>query len=112
MVANVVSNLGIDWFISPGAWIGPTACCSKVSARPSQPIAEAQARFKMVGDLRPSLLAAEPMPFGSPSPQDSDGLWQLAQDMVEGPDRRGSKNSVRPSSLFTALYGLSAGYGI
>ena len=102
MAANVVSSLGIDWFISPGAWIGPTACCSSVSARPSQNIALAHARFRMVGDLRPNLLADEPIPVGSPSPQDSAGLWQVAQDMVDGPDSLGSKNSMRPRSLLAA----------
>src|ERR1700722_6730910 len=105
------TKCGMVWFISPGAIIGPSACCSSVSARPSQNRASAQARLRMVGERRPRWLAADPTAVGRRSPQDSPGLWHDEQDMVLGPDTRGSKNSICPRLTFASLKGLSRGYG-
>jgi len=39
------------------------------------------------------------------------GLWQVAQLITPLAEMRGSKNSILPSSTFTAVWLLSAGIG-
>ena len=43
--------------------------------------------------------------------QPSSGRWQATQGMAALPERIGSKNSILPSSTFSADIGLSAGIG-
>ena len=42
-------------FISPGDWIGPSACSSRLASRPSHMKIAPQAALTMVGEWRPSL---------------------------------------------------------
>ncbi len=100
-----------DWFISPGAWMGPSACASRSGARPSQKSGSIHARLRMVGVRRPTSFMPCPMPFGSPSPHENAGLWQVAQEMKLELDSRGSKNSVRPSSSRSRVKPFSFGNG-
>jgi hypothetical protein len=65
----------------------------------------------MVGVRRPTSFMPWPMPFGSPSPHESAGLWQVAQEMRLELDSRGSKKSVRPSSSRSRVKPLSVGKG-
>jgi hypothetical protein len=74
------NGLLVDGFtgigLSEEGWeaIGPRACISRLSARPSQKSRSDQAALRMVGDRRPSCFIPVPMPFGSPSPQENPGL--------------------------------------
>src|SRR5882672_1814132 len=63
----------------------------------------------MVGVARPSTVPLMPTPVASPSDQPSAGLWQLAQETVPLPDRRGSKNNALPSSTRDTSGLLSSG---
>src|SRR2546421_7915403 len=99
-------------FISPGEAIGPSACSSREPARPSQNNSSDQARFKTVGVLRPNSFMPWPIALGSPSPQAKAGLWHDAQDIQFDPDKRVSKNNVRPSTSRASVYSLPLGKGI
>src|SRR3954447_14919839 len=99
-------------FISTSAVIGPIACCSRVSARPSQKNTSDQAWLSVVGLLRPSGLRPSPRPLTRPSSQPKLALWHDAQDSASDPDMRGSKNSTLPSSAFSGLYRFSGGNGV
>src|SRR4051812_14749076 len=70
-----------------------------------------KAVFRMVGVARASVFISKPVAVGSPSDQPSAGLWQLAQLMFALRDKRGSKNSIWPSSTRAAVGRLSAGAG-
>ena len=65
----------------------------------------------MVGVRRPSVFMPWPIARGRPSPQARPGLWQDAHEIKSEPDRRGSKNSVRPSSSRSVEGRLSSGWG-
>ena len=73
--------LSMFWFFSTGADIGPSACSSSVSNRPSHMSCSDQARFRIVGVWRPKRVIAWPIHFGKPSPQEKLWLWQVAQEM-------------------------------
>src|SRR3954470_5410188 len=99
-------------FISPGEVIGPVACASRLSARPSQKKAWPQARLRMLGELRRSVTILSPTAVLRPSSQPKLGLWQETQASTATRESRGSKNSVLPSSAFSGVYGLVFGKGI
>src|SRR5208283_5673545 len=82
-------------FILPGVVIGPKATASKLRKCPSQPSFGVHATLSNVGAR--NAMVFSPTAFGRPSPQDSAGLWQVAQDRVFDPERIGSQNSKRPS---------------
>ena len=65
----------------------------------------------MVGVARPSTVPLMPTPVFRPSDQPRAGLWQVAQDTVPLPDRRGSKNRALPSSTLAGVAGLSVASG-
>src|SRR5258708_916946 len=92
--------------------MGPRACSSSDSARPSQKSSSAQATLRIVGVFRPSSFIPCPIALGKESLQEKPGLWQVAQAMDLEPDKRGSKKRVRPSSSRCGVKALSAGNGI
>ena len=103
MACRAATAFSIGMFISTSAVIGPMACCSRVSARPSQKNTSLQAWFITVGLCLPSGFSPSPRPVGLPSCQPKLALWQDAQDRACDPDRRGSKNSTFPSSAFSGV---------
>jgi hypothetical protein len=54
MVFRRSISLSIGMFISPGDWIGPSACSSRLASRPSHMKIAPQAALMMVGECRPS----------------------------------------------------------
>src|SRR5262245_41347127 len=52
-----------------------------------------------------------PIARGNPSLHEKPGLWHDAQEIQLDPERRGSKNKVRPSSSRAGVTRLSAGSG-
>src|SRR5947209_13953737 len=76
---------------------------------PSQPNRGVQATLSKVGARRSVFAWLSPTARASPSPHDKPGLWQLAQERDPDPERRGSKNSIFPSSNLAVAYGLSSG---
>src|SRR3569832_156480 len=97
--------------ISTGFRMGPLARSSRVAARPSQNWAVRKAAFHTVGDLRPPFWPATPTDSGRLSVPPDITLWQELQETVPSADRRGSKKSCLPSSIFYLLMGLPAGTG-
>jgi hypothetical protein len=98
-------------FISSGVFIGPSAWSSSDFLRPSHMNCVLYAVFTTVGVARPSTVPLMPTPVGRPSDQPRAGLWQVPQESVPLPDRRGSKNSALPSSMRSGVLRLSAGSG-
>src|SRR5438552_16453984 len=66
----------------------------------------------MVGVCRPSFVPRWPKPLARPSPQPNPGLWQVLHEMAPDPERRGSKNSILPSTTLSAVIGLFLGCGM
>src|SRR5665213_2021388 len=82
-------------FILPDVVIGPKATASRLRKWPSQASFGVHATLRRVGARNASVFS--PTAFGRPSPQESPGLWQVAQDSVFDPERMGSQNKTRPS---------------
>jgi hypothetical protein len=55
MLVRRAINWSSGMFISPAAWIGPSACSSSVASRPSHMKIPPQAALTTVGEWRPSL---------------------------------------------------------
>src|SRR4051794_10728884 len=106
------SSTPIGMFISAVEVIGPVACASRLSARPSQKNAWPQARLRMLGELRRRATILSPTAVFRPSSQPKLGLWQETQASTATRDSLGSKNKVLPSSALAGVYGLSFGKGI
>lgn len=66
----------------------------------------------MLGLLRPSGVFASPTGRATGDSQSKDGLWQDAQLVFSARLRRGSTNSIVPSSASTQLSGVLSGNGI
>src|SRR5690606_1455255 len=88
---------------------GPCACSSRSLARPSQNCACENSRLITVGLLRAPSWKPTPGEVRSGSAKPWYGLWQLAHEIERSFDRRASKYSSLPSSILSALIGLSAG---
>src|SRR5271156_4980222 len=101
-----------DKFISLGDSMGPSACSSSVSARPSQKSRSAQATLRIVGVLRQTPCMPHPTPLAKPSLQEKPGLWQEAHEINFEPERRGSKKRVRPNNSRSFVKRFSAGNGM
>src|SRR6516165_8401734 len=99
-------------FMLADAVIGAKVTLSRELNLPSQQRLSPQAMFSSVGVRRARGCLPTPCPRGSPSLQESPGLWQVAHEIVRGPESRGSKKSMRPKAALGAEYELSSGKGI
>src|SRR6185295_4933837 len=89
---------GQELFISLGLRSGPSTCCSRVSAGPSQNWRKLNATLKTVGALRSPSWPPTPTEYWVESAPPRSRLWQLAQEIERSWDRRLSRKSLRPSS--------------
>jgi hypothetical protein len=92
--------------ISTSVSIGPSACSSRVAARPSQNWAPKKPEVSTVGVLRSPICPSWPTARGLRSVSPSAGLWQVAQEMTPEALILGSKNSIRPSSIRASAFEL------
>src|SRR4051812_30328052 len=91
--------------------MGPLACSSKLSARPSQNWDFMYAALRMLGAETVPLWPRIPVDTGDWSVQPLFGSWHDAHETVASRDRRLSKKRVLPSAAFASLTGLSGGTG-
>jgi hypothetical protein len=89
--------------------IGRAACSSSVLTRPSQNCVLLYRAFSMVGALRWPARPLMPIDTRLPSVNARAGSWQVLQATVPSADKRPSKNSFSPSSIFSGVCGLSIG---
>src|SRR5689334_14924205 len=92
-----------------GLAMGPLACSSSVSARPSQNCASEYARLITVGALRPPFCDLMPVENAAPSVKACSGAWQEAHETVSSAESRLSKYKTRPNSALSAEYLLLEG---
>ena len=85
---------------SVAARIGPSACASRLTARPSQNSTGNVAALARLGTLRGPTCPRTPTAVGSPSPSAFAGSWQSAHDFDESRESDLSKNSRFPSATF------------
>ena len=98
-------------FISPGDCIGPTACSSRESKRPSHICSLLKAALTMEGVERFRTVMPFPIAVGWPSDHPRAGLWQVAQLIQLEPDSLGSKKSISPNLTRLGVSLLFAGTG-
>ena len=82
--------------ISIGLVIGPLACSSSDSARPSQKKYSACCRLTTVGVLIGSTSPWAPFPKAMPCSKPCSGLWHVPHEVFRGRERMGSKKSRQP----------------
>src|SRR5690606_9622232 len=102
MLCSVSTTRSGVLFISTLAWIGPLACSARSVARPSQNCAALNTALNTVGELRGPRCQPWPIDAGTLSAPPVPMLWQVLQVIRWLRDRRGSKNSMRPSSTWSA----------
>src|SRR5699024_9014837 len=121
MASNLSTYSGIErstpiassWVkpISSGFSIGPPACSWSEPARPSQNCAILRLEFKTVGELMGPCAQRSPMDDTRLSEPPMLRLWHELQEIKPERDKRGSKNSIFPSSTFSGLVITVSGIG-
>src|SRR5574343_979948 len=89
--------------ISPGLAIGPPAWAFRSAARPSQNWARLKRELSTVGALIGPFCQPWPMDDFRLSLPPIDRLWHELHEIKPDFDRRGSKNSIWPSSAVAGL---------
>ncbi len=72
--------------ISTGFCTGPSACFSRLGARPSQNCTVKYAELNTVGALRVPVFPCTPLETGLPSENPALGLWHVAHETVLSTD--------------------------
>src|SRR5690554_3867862 len=89
--------------------MGPTACSSKVPARPSQNCASRNAALNTVGLFLGPTRPESPIAIVLWSTPAAPTTWQVLQEIIPERERRFSKNSMWPRSILSSVIGLSSG---
>src|SRR5690554_2627770 len=89
--------------------MGPTACSSKVPARPSQNCASRNAALNTVGLFLGPTRPESPIAIVLWSTPAAPTTWQVLQEIIPERESRFSKNSIWPRSIFSSVIGLSSG---
>ena len=103
---SVTSTFSGVLFISTPACTGPLAWAFRSSARPSQNCATLNTALNTVGALRGPFCQPWPIEVSRLSSPPMPRLWQVLQLIRWLAERRGSKNSILPSSTFSRVTAL------
>src|SRR5690554_7774913 len=113
MLLSVATTRSGVLLISTPACTGPLACSARSAARPSQNWAALNTALNTVGEFRGPFCQPWPIEVGNSSSPPRPTLWQVLQLIRWLEDRRGSKNSILPSSTLdwvSSLPSITGGY--
>src|SRR5262249_7476996 len=106
MEVSVASTRAGVAFISTSFWTDPLACALRSSAAPSQNCVTLKTALRTVGARRAPFCQRWPIEVGPGSAPPAARLWQLLQLMIWLAERRVSKKSILPSSIFSEVTAL------